>query len=375
MSIIRREFFRRAAALTAVPLIGAQAPIQDTTPEKQKRSWPLLENEHTPKLVMGCQINADAKAMRRLKQLGVNYVSTVWGTRPWTKEQLLAYMAAFREQGLTIINVMYIIPPAIVLDQPGKDQEIEYLQQSLRVAGECNLPTVEYNFYVDRLVEGYFEATGRGGAGLTAFDYSRVKNLPPKPEIGIHKAPRLWSNIEYMLKAVIPVAEKAGVRMALHPNDPVAQESHGSDQIVASLAGLKKLISLVDSPANGITFDCGVLREMGEDAVEACRYFASRDRINHVHYRNVVSEVKYDKYVEVFPDEGQVNMYEVMRELINHHYTRGLYAEHPIAIDYDREHPGNSNISGARPGGGGYAGECFNVGFARAMMFAVLSAS
>lgn len=375
MSIIRREFFRRAAALTAVPLIGAQASVQDATRGKQKRSWPLLENEHTPKLVMGCPVNADARTMRRLKQVGVNYVSTVWGTRPWTKEQLLAYMAAFREQGLTLINVMYIIPPAIVLDQPGKDQEIEYLQQSLRVAGECNLPTVEYNFYIDRLVEGYFESTGRGGSGLTAFDYSRVKNLPPKPEIGIHKAPKLWSNMEYMLKAVIPVAEKAGLRMALHPNDPVAQESHGSDQIVASLAGLKKLIALVDSPANGITFDSGVFCEMGEDPVEACRYFASRDRINHVHYRNVVSEVKYDKYVEVFPDEGQVNMYEVMRELINHRYTRGLYAEHPLIVDYDREHPGNSDISGARPGSGGYAAECFNVGFARAMMLAVMSGS
>ena len=373
MSIIRREFFRRAAALTTAPMMGAQISIQDA--DTQQRSWPLAEGEHTPKLVMGCPINADSKAMRRLRQLGVNYVSSVDGTRPWTNEHLSSAMKKFQEQGLTLINLMYIIPPAIVLDGPGKDREIAYLQQSLRVAGECGLPTVEYNFYVDRLVEGYFEASGRGGAGLTGFDYSRVKNLPPKPEIGIHEAPKLWSNLAYMLNAVIPVAEEAGVRMALHPNDPVAQESHGSAQIVANLDGLKKLIALVDSPTNGITFDCGVLREMGEDPVEACLYFAGRDRINHVHYRNVISELKYDKYLEVFPDEGEVNMFEVMRVLFGHHYNRGLYAEHPLIIDYDREHPGNANLSGARPGSGGYAAECFNVGFARAMMLAVMSVS
>ena len=128
------------------------------------------------------------------------------------------------------------------------------------------------------------------------------------------------------MEAVIPVAERAGVRLALHPNDPVSQQSHGSDQIMANLEGLKRLITLVDSPSNGITFDCGVMQQMGEDPVEVCRYFASRNRINHVHYRNVISEIKYDKYTEVFLDEGQVNMFAVMQELFKHKYKRGLYA-------------------------------------------------
>jgi mannonate dehydratase len=268
---------------------------------------------------------------------------------------------------------MYIVKPSIVLGREGRDEEIKQIQDSLRAAGACGLPTVEYNFYVDRLIEGYFEKVGRGDSGLTAFDYSKVKNLPAKVEIGIHKADALWKNLEYFLKAVIPVAEKSGVRMALHPNDPVSQESHGSDQIVANLAGLKRLITLVDSPSNGITFDCGVMGQMGEDPVEVCRYFASRDRINHVHYRNVISEIKYNKYTEVFLDEGEVNMLAVMQELFKHHYTRGLYAEHPFILDYDKEHPGGEKRNGATPGGGGYAAECFNVGFTRAMMLAVMS--
>ena len=132
----------------------------------------------------------------------------------------------------------------------------------------------------------------------------------------------MWNNITYFLKAVIPVAEESGVRMALHPNDPPAPLSRGSGQIMGTVAGWKKLIGIVESPSNGITFDCGVTREMGENPVEVCRYFASRDRINHVHFRNVRVTKPYEKYTEVFIDEGQVDMFAVMKELVRNKYTR-----------------------------------------------------
>ncbi len=368
----RRNFIKQSSAIAALSLSGNNDVFAKTKNSRAKK-WPLTEGEHTPKMVLNCPVNADVKMMRRLKQIGINYVSTVWGPGPWRESELRDYMQKFREQGLTLINLMYIVKPSIVLDREGRDEDIALIKESLQAAGACGLPTVEYNFYVDRLIEGYFEKEGRGGVGLTAFEYSKVKDLPPKPEIGIHRAEAIWKNLEYFLKAVIPVAEKAGVRMALHPNDPVSQQSHGSDQIMANLEGLKRLITLVDSPSNGITFDCGVMQQMGEDPVEVCRYFASRNRINHVHYRNVISEIKYNKYTEVFLDEGQVNMFAVMQELFSHGYTRGLYAEHPFILDYDKEHPGGEKRNGATPGGGGYAAECFNVGFTRAMMLAVMS--
>jgi len=368
----RRNFIKRSSAFAALSLSDIGSDYPDTKNSRTKK-WPLSEGEHTPKMVLSCPVNADVKMMRRLKQIGVDYVSTVWGPGPWKEAELRGYMDRFKQQGLTLINLMYIVNPEIVLGRAGRDGEIALIQESLQAAGACGLPTVEYNFYVDRLVEGYFEKEGRGGSGLTAFDYAKVKDLLPKPEIGVHKAEEIWANLTYFLKAVIPVAEKAGVRMALHPNDPVSQQSHGSDQIMANLAGLKRLITIVDSPSNGITFDCGVVQQMGEDPVEACRYFASRNRINHVHYRNVLSEIKYDKYTEVFLDEGQVNMFAVMHELFRHGYKRGLYAEHPFILDYDKEHPEGAKRSGATPGNGGYAAECFNVGFTRAMMLAVMS--
>ncbi len=168
---------------------------------------------------------------------------------------------------------------------------------------------------------------------------------------------------------MIPVAEESGVRMALHPNDPPAPVSRGSGQIMGTLAGWKKLIDIVPSKSSGITFDCGVTRELGEDPVEVCRYFGSRDRINHIHFRNVSVRKPYESYTEVFIDEGMIDMFAVMRELVRQKYPRLIYPEHPRAIDHDRENP---EFHAYYPGGGGYTGYAYNVGYARAMLQASL---
>jgi mannonate dehydratase len=375
----RRDFIKDSTALAALPFIGlTDAPTSSSGHGHAAKpvQWPLSEGPNTPKIVVNCPLDADDAAIRRWRQIGVGYINAGIIQGPWKEVELRPAMDRLKAKGLTVINIMHPVSIDTVLGRKGRDADIAIFQESLRVAGACGLPTVEYNFYVDRLIEGYEEEIGRGGSGITAFDNSKVRDLPAKPEIGIHKAEEIWANLAYFLKAVIPVAEKAGVRMALHPNDPVAQISHGSDQIMANLAGWRRLITLVDSPSNGITFDCGVTREMGEDPVEVCQYFASRDRINHMHYRNVISDIPYDKYHEVFIDQGQVNLFAVMQKLYNYGYNRGLYPEHPHILDYDRDRPGGANLSGGVAGGGGgggYTAQAFNVAFARAMMWAVMS--
>jgi mannonate dehydratase len=272
--------------------------------------------------------------------------------------------------GLTLGNLMIAGFPNTIYGRPGRDEEIEKVNQSIRVAGKVGLPVVEYNFYAHRITEGYYAETGRAGAGLTAFNNDKVKDLPPLPDEGAHSLGEMWGNITYFLKAVIPVAEQSGVRLALHPNDPPAPLSRGSGQIMGTVEGWKHLIEIVKSPSNGITFDCGVTREMGHDPIEVCHYFGSRDRINHVHYRNVRVRKPYEQYTEVFIDEGENNMFAVMRELVKQKYPRLIYPEHPRGIDYDRERPG---FKTAYPGGGGYAAFAYNVGYTRAMMQAALS--
>src|SRR5205807_7461844 len=224
--------------------------------------------------------NLDEAGVRRVKQLGVDHVLMGGPPIPWEESQIRSIRERLKSGGLTLGNMMIAGFPNAIYGRPGRDEEIEKVRQSIRAAGRAGLPVVEYNFYAHRMVEGYYEETGRAGAGLTAFDYDRVKDLPPLPDEGAHTLEEMWTNITYFLKAVIPEAEKARVRMALHPNDPPSPLSRGSGQIMGTVQGWKRLIDMVKSPSNGITFDCGVTREMGGDPVEVCRYFASRDRIN-----------------------------------------------------------------------------------------------
>ena len=338
---------------------------------------PPPEGKTTPKLCLEMGVGGlsagaiDDAGCRRIKQLGIDHVLSSGVPMPWDEDRLKSLIQRLAAGGLTLGNLMIGGFPNTIYGKPGRDQEIEKVKQSIRAAGKVGLPVVEYNFYAHRIIEGYYEETGRAGAGLTAFDYEKVKNLPPLETEGAHSLDEMWANITYFLKAVIPVAEQAGVRMALHPNDPPAPLSRGSGQIMGTVEGWKKLIDIVKSPSNGITFDCGVTKEMGHDPVEVARYFGSRDTINHVHYRNVTVRKPYEKYTEVFLDEGDNNMFLVMKELVGQKYPRLIYPEHPRALDYDRERPGFKN---PYPGGGGYAAFAYNVGYARAMMQAALSA-
>ena len=276
----------------------------------------------------------------------------------------------FKASGITLYNMMISGFDDVIFGRPGTDAQIEQVIASIRAAGRAGLPVIEYNFYANRLTEGYKEEKGRAGAGYTAYDYELSKNLPPKDGVGTHTRADQLKRAEHFLKAVIPEAEKSNVRLALHPNDPPVPLSRGSEQLMATVDHWKQYLNLVRSPFNGMTFDCGVTREMGEDPVALCRYLGERDVINHVHFRNVVVRKPYVDYTEVFLDEGQVDMFAVMKELVRQKYPRTIYPEHPRAIDPDRE---SGSIRNQYPGGGGFAGEIYNVGYARAMLQAALT--
>jgi mannonate dehydratase len=381
----RRDFIRKSASLAAAISVTGLSACKDSAQSNSKTKtaaniavsnqklveWPVRFSPDSPKICVGIGRN-DTRQMRQIKQIGVDHVLMGGPRVPWTEKSLREIMDPFKAEGLTVINMMIGGINETIYGRPGRDEEIKKIQESLVAAGAVGLPVVEYNFYAHRLMEGYYEVEARGGSGATGFDAERGKNLPFDPKEGIPQtAEMLWDHLTYFLKAVIPVAEKAGVRLALHPNDPPVPVSHGHAQIMATFKDWKRLIDIVDSPSNGMTYDCGVSREMGEDPLEILRYLGSRNRINHIHYRNVTVEKPYEKYQEVFYDEGQVNMFAVMQEIFKLGYKFGIYPEHPRAIDYDKEHL--KGISNQYPGGGGYAAQTYNVAYTRAMMQAVAS--
>ena len=121
--------------------------------------------------------------MRRIKQIGVNDVMMGGPPIPWQESALRATMEQLKAGGLTLGNMMIGGFPNAIYGRPGRDEEIDKVRQSIRAAGRAGLPVIEYNFYAHRLVEGYYEEIGRAGTGLTAFDYDRVKDLPPLPAV------------------------------------------------------------------------------------------------------------------------------------------------------------------------------------------------
>jgi mannonate dehydratase len=370
-NVSRRHFFAGvgAAAITSATASGATVSARENNAYKSPAVGMPIERRDTAKLAAPLDgRDLSETAIREVKQLGVDHVLMGGPPMPWTEEVLRPMTEKCKAGGLAIGNMMIGGFPNTLYGKVGRDQEIEQVKQSIQTAGKVGVPVVEYNFYAHRAMEGYYEVLGRGGAGLTGFDIGRMKDLGPLPQEGVHSLEEMWANITYFLKAVIPTAERAGVRLALHPNDPPIKLSRGSGQIMGTLEGWKHLISIVDSPANGITFDCGVTREMGEDPVAVCHYFGNRDRINHVHYRNPTVAIPYDKYVEGFIDTGDNDMLAIMRELVKVKYTRLIYPEHERALDYDR----TVGIHNQYPGGGGYAGMVFDIGYARAMFQAAM---
>ncbi|MGO9261170.1 MAG: mannonate dehydratase [Bryobacteraceae bacterium] len=345
---------------------------------------------------------------QRIRQLGVTHLLGV-NVGAWTEDSIRSAIQSAKAAGLVAYNAMINVPPSVLYGRESRAKDMEPFIASIQAAGKAGLPVVEYNFYAHRAIEGYYETVGRAKAGYTGFDYEiellidetgrvvqpifrdenghiasetlaafpnarkvKFKDLPALENEGAHNLTEMWANVTYFLKAAIPAAEKAGVRMALHPNDPPAPISRGSEQIMGTVAGWKHFIEIVSSPSNGITFDCGVTREMGDDPVQVADYFASRKRINHVHYRNVRVVKPYEKYQEVFIDAGMGDMFGVMKALVRNKYNGTIYPEHPRALDADRDRVAPGGRIGGYPGGGGYTGITYSVAYTRAMMQAAL---
>jgi mannonate dehydratase len=225
----------------------------------------------------------------------------------------------------------------ILLGAPGRDADLARIRECIRVAGRVGIRTLTYTFTALRASEGYClrDGAGRGGATLRAFDAGRVRDLPPLPEVGQHSRAAMWERLGHFLRAVIPAAEAAGVRLAAHPNDPPVPVFRGVAQPLASLGDLRRLIEILDSPSNTVFIDTGVLTEMGESAPSAIHYFGDRRRIGFVHFRNVRVEAPGERYVETFLDEGDCDMLACARALHAVGYDGMIEPDHTPGIPGD----------------------------------------
>jgi mannonate dehydratase len=358
-----------AAAATAAPALAQQGPTAPYNPKPNKRLGQPQEGPDTPKLTTYMNdLLSDEEAIA-IKQLGINYVDTqAVPAQPWGMDYIQPRVDALKKHDMHI-GIMMIrwsfnkaMDPEmskIVYGLPGRDEEIAKIKQTIVNMGKLGIPVLEWNFYNHRAEEGYAQTPGRGGAGMTEFKAERMKDLPPLPAEGAHTYEKTWENMTYFLKEVIPFAEKNNVVMSVHPNDPPAPISRGSAQVLNSFSDWKRLVETVNSPSNCMTWDCGVTRELGEDPIVVGNWLASRNRIGQVHFRNVVMRKPREDYTEVFPDDGENDMFEVMKLLVRNKYKRLIFPEHPRGLAIDKLLPKGANPTAAW---------AYNIGHCRAML-------
>jgi mannonate dehydratase len=264
--------------------------------------------------------------------------------KPWEYEALAAVKEAFATRGLQW-KVLEGTPPLdkAKLGIDGRDEEIDNFITLMRNMKKVGLDTICYNWMpVISWARTDFEKVGRGGALVTAFDYEKVKDLPVT-EYGEISEDTMWRNMEYFLKAVVPEAEKNGIKLALHPDDPPVPRIRGIARIMRTAEAFKKLVDLYPSPNNGLTLCQGTFATMGEDIPTVIKYFGKRNKIFFVHFRDVRGD-KWN-FEETFHDEGKTDMYQAMKTYFEVGFRGPMREDHvPTVAGDSNQHPGYSEL-------------------------------
>jgi mannonate dehydratase len=287
------------------------------------------------------QPNEEAPRWHLARQTGVtSAVGTlpdVDDHEPWSFEALLELDSRFEEAGLSL-DVIESRPPVddAILGREGRDEQIEVVKQMLRNMGRVGIDVWCYVWMAPLKVLRTAESVrGRGDSLVTAYDHDRMEAGPEIDE-GVSEA-ELWENLEYFLEEVVPVAEEADVKLALHPDDPPTGPVRGVDRIVTSVENFQRVLDLHDSRYNGITFCQGNFSAMEADIPAAIRQFG--DRIHFAHFRDVEGGER--DFTEVWHDEGPTDMLEAMRAYVDVGFEGPMRPDHvPDMYGEERGNPG-----------------------------------
>lgn len=255
--------------------------------------------------------------MRLARQLGVtDIVSTLSKEQRgpvWEILPLLRLRKKVEDAGLTLSVIeSFPLSDRIKLGLPGREQDLDNFCRSIRNMGAAGIPILCYNFMaVFNWLRTSTTTRSRGDALVTSYDHALLEKAP-LTHAGVVTDEQMWDNFEYFLRRVVPVAEDAGVKLALHPDDPPISPIRGLARIMRSVDAFKRVIEMLPSDCNGVTFCQGCFAEMeGVDVPAAIRYFGERKKIFFVHFRNVRGSVPLVE--EAFHDDGDVDMVAAMR--------------------------------------------------------------
>jgi len=264
---------------------------------------------------------------------------------PWDLGAVTLVQRRFEDMGLELVGIEDSPPlDRTRLGIAGREEEIEHFCTLVRSMGELGIPTLCYNWMaVIPWLRTSVSLRGRGGALVTGFDDAAVSGVGPTwaGQVGREQ---FWSAFEYFITRVAPVAERAGVRLALHPDDPPLAPLRGLHRIMNSVDAFERALAIVDSPANSLTFCQGNFALMTDDVPGAIRHFGDMGRIAFGHFRDVRGTPEH--FVETFHDEGQTNMLEAMHAWHQIEFDGVLRCDHVPTLEGDSNaDPAYSNLA------------------------------
>lgn len=289
----------------------------------------------------------------------------------WTTAEMVAIRRGAEECGLKLEAIENFDPAHwhdILLDGPRRAQHIENVKTIIRRVGEAGIPIFGYNFSIAGVAgrtKGNYARGDAPSVGMEGpYDLPMPNGLawnmvvdPTAPSRRTGTIPsatheQLWDRLKRFLDEILPVAEKAGVRMALHPDDPPMPTIRAQPRLVYQPDMYQRVIDLNPSPANAFEFCVGSLAEMTEgDVYDAVERYSRQNRLGYVHLRNVRDKVPH--YKETFIDDGEVDVLRVLAILKANNFDGVIIPDHA------------PQMSCAAPW---HAGMAFAMGFIKAGM-------
>jgi mannonate dehydratase len=288
---------------------------------------------------------------RRFAQLGIKHICADPEGNPhsWTRDTLMRHRERLESLGLVLDMVQLPLgswpiersqSPDILLAGPDRDRQIESICRLIEMLAEVGIPAAKYNLNIIGTPRSESEL-GRGGSINSTFRWDKMDQSAPPGLAGVLSEDENWARIDYFLERVVPVAEASRIRLACHPHDPYTPPGYrGVTRVLGTVEGLKKFVKMRESPYHGLNFCQGTIGEMMDDPAaqmpDVIRWFGTRGKIFNVHFRNIKGRKL--SFMEVFPDEGDMDMWASLRVYAEVGYKYMLMPDHVPSLSADPDH-------------------------------------
>ena len=289
---------------------------------------------------------ATPRMLQYLKRHGVNHIC---GYPPdpgargaWTTDDLRQTRDLCEKHGVSLDMVALLLLSSSHIDHeprgaimlgksPERDRDIERIQTMIAACARAGIPAFKYNLSLLGVLRSG-TTPGRGGSRYSTWRLADARVQPPLTRAGKVTADVAWERITYFLERVIPVCNEYKVRAACHPHDPGVPPSgfQGIVRVLGTPAGLRKFVSIQESPYHGLNLCLGTTAEMLQDPRreihDIIREFGRRKKIFNIHFRNIRGH--RDDFQEVYPDEGDMDVLQVALTLHEVGYEFMLMPDH-----------------------------------------------